>query len=64
MKIAVILHRLLPVIALSMTALAAPNTPKTPVANQTDRTLSILDATTDKQIAAVPIYGNSEIVKS
>jgi len=64
MKIVVILHLLIPAFALSMTVLAAPNTAKILVANQTDRTLSILDATIDKQIAAVPIYGNSEIVKS
>jgi YVTN family beta-propeller protein len=52
MRKATILFLLLP-----MTALAASPTPKILVANQGDRTLSIIDPTTDKEIVAVPVGG-------
>jgi len=60
MRKANILYLLLPAAALS---LAAPGvhtpifTPKILVANQGDRTLSIIDPATHKQIAAVPVGG-------
>jgi YVTN family beta-propeller protein len=55
-----LLYLLLPSIALTVAALDTPNTTPPPavlVANQGDRTLSILDPATGKQVAAVPVGG-------
>jgi YVTN family beta-propeller protein len=55
-----ILYALIPCLAFTAAALDAPNsanTPKLLVANQGDRTLSIIDTATNKQIAAVPVGG-------
>lgn len=55
-----ILFLFLPLVALAAAALDAPKAAPSPailVANQGDRTLSIIDAATGKQVAAVPVGG-------
>lgn len=60
MKTLNLLYTLLPCVALTVAALDSPDAAPLPailVANQGDRTLSILDPATGKQVAAVPVGG-------
>jgi len=60
MRIRLLISLILPCTALALIALDTPkimNSPSILVANQGDRTLSIIDASTNKQVAAIPVGG-------